>query len=77
MMDDFGDTSISQALTALSSSYGAPGTGSSSSDAGPPSYYGPPSPTFQAPSVSYGVPGSANIPSYLPLSRDSLERLGT
>ena len=73
MMDDFGDTAISQALTAISSSYGAPATGSSSSGAGPPSYYGPSSPTFQAPSESYGVP-AANKPSYLPIDRNTLGR---
>ena len=74
MMDDFGDTSISQAIAALRTSYGAPGTGTPG--AGPPSYYGAPSPAFQPPSESYGVPAInnvvSNIPSYLPLS--NLER---
>ena len=74
MMDDFGDTSISQALSALKTSYGAPDTGTAvgapsyygapGTSAGPPSYYGPPS-------KSYGL---NSITSYVPLTGPSANR---
>ena len=73
MMDDFGETFIYQAVAALRTSYEAPGTGTSPSGAGPPSYYGPSSPAFQPSSESYRVPandnGVSNILAYSPLSR--------
>ena len=77
MMDDFGDTSVSNAIAALQTSYGASATGTGppsyygapSSASQPPFYYGAPSPALQPPLESYGVPSGSNIPSYLPLGR--------
>lgn len=71
LMDDFGDTTISQALSAITTSYGAPPSGSSPTGVGvgAPSYYdyGPPASSFQVPTIDYRVQGVTS-PSYIPLN---------